>query len=129
MATPSKGDALFSAGFICNHSLTSRRDRREALLGRNTFRGRYIESVRRFLGRLGFALCIASGATCVILHIATFIAIIPPVWVLPSFFLMFGAVLCLRAVQSERLFKRIPRNWTLIGVALLVYAVLTRSEE
>jgi hypothetical protein len=39
----------------------------------------YIERVRRFLGRLGFALCIAGGATCAVLHVATYIKFVPPV--------------------------------------------------
>jgi hypothetical protein len=50
---------------------------------------------------------------------------VPPVWVLPSFALMFGAVLCTQAAKSERRFKRPTRNWTLFGFALLVYAILT----
>jgi uncharacterized membrane protein len=81
--------------------------------------------VRGFLGRLGLALCIAAGAICALLHVATFITMVPPVWVLPSFALLFGAVLCAQAAKAERRFKSPARNWTLFGFALFVYAVLT----
>jgi uncharacterized membrane protein HdeD (DUF308 family) len=54
-----------------------------------------------------------------------FVAMVPLVWVLPSFALVFGAVLCAQAIKSERPLKPPARNWTVVGFALFVYAVLT----
>src|ERR1035438_8780791 len=86
--------------------------------------------VHRFLDRLGCALCIACGAICAVLHVATFITMVPLVWVLPPFALMFGVALCAWAFRSElRIKTPAARNRTmirlrLVGFALLVYAVL-----
>src|SRR5580704_15776338 len=49
--------------------------------------------VRSFVGRLGLALCIGTVGLCGVLHIATFMTIVPFLWLLPPFFLMAGAVL------------------------------------
>jgi hypothetical protein len=79
----------------------------------------------RFIDRLTFALCIAAGVVCVVLHVATFVAVIPPIWVLLPFALMFGAVLCIKAAGSERRFARPTMRAGLLSAGLLLYAVLT----
>jgi hypothetical protein len=84
--------------------------------------------VRGVLNRLGFVLCIGTAAICTVLHVATFLTILPPVWVLPPFLLMAGAVICANAVQSRprRLRFTLPTSkLALLGCGLLVYAVLT----
>jgi hypothetical protein len=84
-----------------------------------------------FLDRLGCALYIAAAAICAVLHVATFIAIIPPIWVLPPFALTFGAVFCAQAFKSEQRLKaptarnRTTVGLTFVGYTLLIYAVLT----
>jgi len=77
------------------------------------------------LRKLGFALCVGAAAICDALHIATFITLVPPVWILPTFALLAGAVLCTQAFKSELRFKTPSRNWGIFGFALLFYAILS----
>jgi hypothetical protein len=60
-----------------------------------------------------------------VLHIATFMTIVPFLWLLPPFFLMFGVVLCAKAVESGARFRRPSGMLAWLGLVLLVYAVLT----
>lgn len=81
--------------------------------------------MRRFLSRLGFALCIASGVLAAVLHVATFLTVVPLPWILPVCALLFGAVLCAQRFKSEMRFKATSRNGGMFSLALLLYAVLS----
>ena len=75
--------------------------------------------MRGFRKRLGLALCIAGGAISAVLHVATFITMVPPLWVIAPFAMLFGGILCVQAVQSEPQFAMRVRNWRLFGFALI----------
>ena len=75
--------------------------------------------------RLGLTLCLGTLGFCAVLHIATFITIVPFPWLLPPFVSMFGAVVCARAIESDLRFQRLSGTLGWRSVALLVYAVLT----
>jgi hypothetical protein len=51
--------------------------------------------------------------------------IVPFLWLLPPFFLMAGAVLCAKAVESDVGFRKPSGTLGWLGLVLLVYAVLT----
>jgi hypothetical protein len=81
--------------------------------------------MRETLCRLGFLLCAGTIVICAVLHCATFLTIIPPVWILPAFPLFMGVVLCAKALESGRRIA-IPRtSLGFVCCALLVYAVFT----
>ncbi len=80
---------------------------------------------RRTVNQIGFALCIVATVVCTVLHVATFLTIIPPIWGLLPFFLVFGAVICIKAIESKSPFT-LPRGRSaLLSCALLLYAVFT----
>jgi len=60
-----------------------------------------------------------------VLHLATFLTIVPFVWMLIPFALLFGTVLCAQAFKTGWRYQRPSRNSKRFGLALLVYAVLT----
>jgi hypothetical protein len=78
--------------------------------------------VRSFLRRLEVALCIASGAICAVLHVATFITTVPMTALLLPFALLVAAVLSAQAASAGRHFK--TRNWKLLGYVLFIYSVV-----
>lgn len=84
-----------------------------------------LRKVQSLVGRLGLTLCISTVGLCAALHLATFITIVAFLWLLPPFFLMFGAVLCAGAVESDTRFRRPSGILAWLGLVLLVYAVLT----
>jgi hypothetical protein len=77
------------------------------------------------LKRIGLTLCLAAITICVVLHLATFVIILSPVWILPGFLLMFAAVVCGTMVHPNRRLLRPTGKAAVIGSALLIYAVLT----
>ena len=81
--------------------------------------------MRRALIGLGFALCVGAAAICLALHVATFLTIISLVWIVPPFFLVAGAVLCSKAVEPRPRFAVRFDKVSLVGSALLIYAVFT----
>lgn len=84
--------------------------------------------VRGALNGFGFALCVGAAAMCLVLHVATFLTIISLVWIIPPFFLVAGAVLCSKAVESKPRSVRLALRRdkiALLGLVLLVYAILT----
>ena len=85
----------------------------------------YNRPVQRFFERLGFAFCIAAGAICVVLHVATFVTVVPRMWIFLPFAFIFGALLCSKAGGSDRRFGRPNTRAGLLAVALFLYAVLT----
>jgi hypothetical protein len=82
--------------------------------------------------KIGTALCFATGIACALLHVATFLTVVPGLLILIPFFLLMGAVLCARAVQGWNIsvYRRgvqssVPKGKTaVVGYVLLVYAVL-----
>jgi hypothetical protein len=82
------------------------------------------ERMRLFLSRLEFALAIGAFSMCVVLHVAAFIMLLPPLWILLPFALLFGAVICSQAFKYKLRLKTRSRNWKIFGLALLLYAVL-----
>jgi hypothetical protein len=80
--------------------------------------------VRLFAIRLGFTLGIAAVGLCAVLNIATFITTVSFWWFLPCFFLLFGTVMCAKAVESDQRHRNL-RGWqALLGGVLFVYAIL-----
>jgi len=77
------------------------------------------------VNRLGLALSLGTITTCLFLHAGTFLAIVPPMWLLLPCIFFFGSVLC------DLPTRRMPRpphrtDWVaMLGFALLLYAVLT----
>jgi hypothetical protein len=62
--------------------------------------------VQSFVGRLGLVLCVAALGLSVVLHIATFMTIVPFLWFLLPLFLLGGSVLCAQAIGSAELFGK-----------------------
>jgi hypothetical protein len=81
--------------------------------------------VQRGINRLGLAFSVLTIASCLALHAGTFLTIVPPVW------LLFPGVFFLGIVVCEMPTRRTPSashrtDWaTILGIALLAYAVLT----
>ena len=75
--------------------------------------------------RLGIALLVCAAATCLVLHIATFLTILSPIWVIPAVFLLAGAVLCANATKAKPHLALSADAFSLVGWGLLVYAVAT----
>jgi hypothetical protein len=84
----------------------------------------YSWMVRSFLGKLGLALSITGGTVCAVLHLATFVTIVPLVWILIPFALLFCSVLCAQAFKTSLRYRRPTGKWTRLGLVMLVYAVL-----
>jgi hypothetical protein len=81
--------------------------------------------VRRFFQRVGFAFIIAAAGISILLHIATFVTAVPPVWLLPSFGLVFGGVACSKPAGGHPpLVLPSPRTG-LLSIVLFAYAALT----
>jgi hypothetical protein len=80
--------------------------------------------MRSMLHQIGFALCIGTTAICAVLHVATFLTIVPLNWIVLPVFLILGAVICARRVALLSRFS-LHRKLTPLGCALIVYAVLT----
>jgi hypothetical protein len=81
--------------------------------------------VQRFFERLGITLCVAAGAICVVLHLATFVTVIPLPWILLPFASMFGAVLAIKAAGADTRFAPpTGRAGVLVG-ALFLYGVFS----
>jgi hypothetical protein len=77
--------------------------------------------------RMGKILCLAAGTACALLHVASFIRAVPPFLVLVPFFLVCGAILCLRAEIGWWRFlptlSSMPAGKTaVLGAVLLVYS-------
>jgi hypothetical protein len=77
------------------------------------------------LDKLGLVLCVAASVICLVVHVATFLAIVSLIWILPPFFLIAGAVLCSRAVDPRPRFALHFDKVTVVGWVLLIYAVCT----
>lgn len=75
--------------------------------------------------KLGIALLVCAAAICLVLHIATFFAILSPAWVMPAIFLVAGAVLCAHATKTKPRLALSTDPFSLLGWVLLVYAVAT----
>jgi hypothetical protein len=80
---------------------------------------------------LGKALCIAAGVVCALLHVATFLAVVPSLLILVPFFLLGGAALCLRLAQGWKLSDYLRNRHTaptgkaaIAGWVMLLYAIL-----
>jgi hypothetical protein len=75
--------------------------------------------------KFGFTLCLATVAICMILHLATFVMILSPIWILPGVFLIFGAAICATAIQPNGRLQTPTGKVAIVGSALMIYAVLT----
>ena len=75
--------------------------------------------------KLGLVLSLGIVITCVTVHIATFFTVLSLTWVLPSFVLLVGALLCVRAVHPKPRLGLSGDPFALTGWVLLVYAILT----
>jgi hypothetical protein len=80
---------------------------------------------------IGAALCLAAGIACGVLHIATFLTVVPGLLILVPLILMAGAILCARATQGWNFSDyrcaqpSVPTGKTaMFGYALLVYAAI-----
>jgi hypothetical protein len=80
---------------------------------------------------IGRVLCLAAGTACALLHVATFLTVVPGLLILVPFFLLMGAIVCARVTQGwnssyyNRVRFAIPRGKTaVVGYVLLVYGVL-----
>src|ERR1035437_8909582 len=80
---------------------------------------------------LGKHLCLATGIVCALLHAATFLTVVPRLMILVPFFLLMGAVLCLRLAQGWKLSDYLRNRHTaptgkaaIAGSVLLLYAIL-----
>ena len=80
--------------------------------------------MRSALNRLGFALCVVTAAICLVLHIATFVTTISPVWVVPPVVPLAGSLLCSKAVEPRPRLRLCEDKVTFLGWVLLVYGVL-----
>jgi len=77
--------------------------------------------MQRYLSKLGVAICTVAGVICAILHFATFITLLPPLWIVPPLALVLGAMICTHASKSELS----SRDWGRVSLGLLFYAILS----
>jgi hypothetical protein len=89
--------------------------------------------------RLGKSLCLATGIVCALLHAATFLTVVPRLLIVVPFFLLGGAILCLRLAQGWKLSdylrarhtaptgKTAIAGWILLAYALLLFIYFYRS--
>jgi len=78
-----------------------------------------------FQNRLGFALSIATLSVCAILHLATFLGTVPPIWIVPAFCLLGLTIILANMVRPKRGSRWFTNGFVYAGWVLLVYAVLT----
>jgi hypothetical protein len=80
--------------------------------------------VRGTLDKVGFALAVLALAVCIVLHVGSFLGIVSPMWLIPPFFGLAGAVLCSRAVEPRLRLPLRTDKVSLVGFGLLAYAIL-----
>jgi hypothetical protein len=80
--------------------------------------------VRQFARRLGYALSLAAGVVCAVLHLAKF-QIVPLMFVALPFIPMALAAVSAGVVRPEWSRVTPDRNWKLSCLALFVYAAMT----
>jgi len=80
---------------------------------------------RVFQNRLGYALSIATLSICAILHLATFLGTVPPIWIVPAFCMLGLTIICANTVRPKRGSRWFTDNFVYAGCALLVYAAFT----
>ena len=80
--------------------------------------------MRGALDKLGFAFCALALAICVVLHVGSFLGIVSPMWLIPPLFVVGGAVLCSRAVETRLRLPLRTDKVSLVGFGILVYAIL-----
>lgn len=78
-----------------------------------------------FQDRLGYALSIATLSVCAVLHLATFLWTVPPVWIVPAFCLLGLTIVCANAVRPARGRRWFTNPFVYAGCVLLVYAACT----
>jgi hypothetical protein len=81
--------------------------------------------MRQFARRLGYALSLAGGMICAVLHLATFVTIVPLVFSVLPFIPLAGAAVSGQVVKSEWVRATPDRNWKLSCLALFTYAAMT----
>jgi hypothetical protein len=79
--------------------------------------------MRSVLDKLGFILCVVAVAFCLVLHLATFLTAVSLPWIVLPFFLVAGAILCAKGVESRPRFSLHFDKVTMLGWILLIYAV------
>ncbi len=77
------------------------------------------------LNRIGVALCLLAGIVCFVLHTATFLTQLSPMWAVPIFFIILGAVVCAKAVGFTTEISLPLTKLEIVGFVLLVYSVFT----
>jgi len=63
-----------------------------------------------------------AGLICVGLHIASYLTLVPPIWILVPFLLMMFSAICKKAGYYPALSD--AKHFTRIGLGLLIYSVL-----
>ena len=81
--------------------------------------------IRRVRNTLGFALFVATATICAVIHVATFVTILPPIWILAAVPTLAGAALCAGRTEPKFRFKMPSGKLALVGCGLLVYAIFT----
>ena len=82
--------------------------------------------MRGFSQRLGLVLSIAAGASCAVLHIATFVTAVPIFWLILPVALLAGLVFCSEQAGTQRSRALISiKGMGLLNAVLLAYVVLT----
>ncbi len=61
--------------------------------------------------------------TCLVLHAATFFTVIPPIWILVPFALMFASMLCFQAFRRNPTIMVPNRKAAVLSAVLLAYGV------
>ena len=79
--------------------------------------------IRSGLDKLGLVLCVAAVATCLAVHVGSFLTIVSLIWIVPPFLLVAGAVLCSRVVDPRPRFSMGSDKVAIIGWILLAYAI------
>lgn len=78
-----------------------------------------------FQSRLGYAASIATLSVCAVLHLASFLGTVYPIWIVPAFCLLGVTLICANAVRPKRGSRWFANKFLYAGCALLVYAALT----
>lgn len=81
--------------------------------------------MRRTLHTLGLALCLTGIATGAVLHVATFITVVSPRWLVPEYALVVGSVLSAFALRYDRDLQKYSGISRWLSFALVIYAGLT----
>ena len=79
--------------------------------------------IRSGLDKFGLVLCLAAVATCLAVHVATFLTIVSLIWIVPPFLFVAGAVLCSRVVDPRPRFSLPSDKVAIFGWILLAYAI------